>query len=103
MAAAYQSVIDAYSLKAIDIDIEHGEFNNKKTRLRVIEALAVVQRENPGLEISITMGTAESGGNSRLSLAARHARVHGCVSVSPLPHERTHEQSSTAQTVFPEA
>jgi hypothetical protein len=61
LSAAYQKAIDAYSLKAIDIDIEHGEFTNKKTRLRVVEALDVVQSDNPGLEISITMGTAESG------------------------------------------
>ena len=61
LAGAYQKAIDAYSLKAIDIDIEHGEFTNKKTRLRVVAALAAVQRANPGLEISITFGTAQSG------------------------------------------
>ena len=48
LAAAYQKVIDASSLRAIDIDIEHGEYTNKKTRVRVIEALASVQRANPG-------------------------------------------------------
>jgi chitinase len=61
LAGAYQKVIDAYSLRAIDIDIEHGEFANKKTRMRVVQALASVQSANPGLEISVTMGTAESG------------------------------------------
>jgi chitinase len=61
LAGAYQKVIEAYSLHAIDIDIEHGEFTNKKTRVRVVEALASVQRANPGLEISITFGTAENG------------------------------------------
>jgi chitinase len=61
LAAAYQKVIDAYALKAIDIDIEHGEFTNKKTRKRVIEALAIVQSENAGLEISVTFGTEEIG------------------------------------------
>jgi hypothetical protein len=61
LAAAYQKVIDAYALHAIDIDIEHGEFTNKKTRLRVVAALAAVQRANPGLEISITFGTGETG------------------------------------------
>jgi len=61
LAAAYQKVIDAYSLKAIDVDIEHGEFNNKKTRLRVVEGLLATQQANPGLQISVTMGTAESG------------------------------------------
>ncbi len=61
LAAAYQKVIDAYSLSAIDIDIEHGEFTNKKTRQRVVEALLATQRANPGLQISVTMGTAETG------------------------------------------
>jgi hypothetical protein len=61
LAGAYQQVIDDYSLKAIDIDIEHNEFTSKKVRKRVIEALAIVQGEDPGLEISITFGTAESG------------------------------------------
>ena len=54
-------MIDAYSLKAIDIDIEHSEFTNAKTRRRVIEALAIVQRRDPEVEISITFGTAETG------------------------------------------
>jgi chitinase len=61
LAGAYQKVIDAYSLKAMDIDIEHTEFTNRKTRARVIAALAAVERANPGIEISITMGTAETG------------------------------------------
>jgi hypothetical protein len=61
LAGAYQQVIDDYSLQAIDIDIEHSEFTSKKVRKRVIEALAIVQREDPGLEISITFGTAETG------------------------------------------
>jgi hypothetical protein len=61
LAGAYQKVIDGYSLQAIDIDIEHGEFNNKKTRARVVAALAAVQGANPGLEISVTFATGESG------------------------------------------
>jgi chitinase len=61
LAGAYQKVIDAYALKAIDVDIEHGEFTSKKVRKRVIEALALVQGENPGLEISVTLGTEEDG------------------------------------------
>lgn len=61
LAAAYQKVIDAYSLKAIDIDIEHGEFTNATVRKRVIEALAIVHAQNPSVEISVTFGTDESG------------------------------------------
>jgi chitinase len=61
LVGAYQKVIDAYSLHAIDVDIEHGEVNNKKTRKRVIEALGQVHAANPALEISVTFGTEEQG------------------------------------------
>lgn len=61
LAGAYQKVIDAYSLKAIDIDIEHSEFTSRKSRARVLAALKIVQGANPGLEISVTMGTGETG------------------------------------------
>jgi hypothetical protein len=61
LADAYQKVISDYSLQAIDIDIEHTEIASARTRKRVIAALAIVQRANPGLEISITFGTDENG------------------------------------------
>jgi len=61
LAAAYQKVIGAYSLKAIDIDIEHTEIASAIVRKRVIQALAIVQREDPGLEISITFAASEAG------------------------------------------
>jgi chitinase len=61
LAAAYQRVITDYSLAAIDIDIEHTEISSAKVRSRVIAALAMVHRANPGLEISITFGTDENG------------------------------------------
>jgi chitinase len=63
LAAAYQTVITDYSLKAIDIDIEHKEISNARTRTRVIAALALVQRANPGLDISVTFGCDENGPN----------------------------------------
>ena len=61
LAGAYLKVIDAYSLKAIDIDIEHTEFTSASTRRRVVAALAIVHAQDPALEISITFGTGESG------------------------------------------
>jgi chitinase len=61
LADAYQKVIDAYSLKAIDIDIEHTEFTSAKVRKRVVGALAIVQGTNPGLEISVTFASNETG------------------------------------------
>jgi hypothetical protein len=76
LAAAYQQVIDAYSLRAIDIDIEHGEFKSRKARQRVLQALAAVQAGNPGLEISITMGTEEGGPDKTgLELIAEAAAI----------------------------
>jgi hypothetical protein len=68
LQAAYQKVIDAYALRAIDVDIEHGEFTNRKARQRVVQALAGLHSADPGLEISITMGT-EEGGPDRTGLA----------------------------------
>jgi hypothetical protein len=80
LAGAYQKVIDAYSLKAIDIDIEHTEFTNRKARGRVLAALKIVQGENPGLEISITMGTEEDGPEAT---GARMIAEAGAISFEP--------------------
>jgi chitinase len=74
LAGAYEKVIDAYSLNAIDIDIEHTEYAAKKVRKRVIEALAIVHGADPGLEISVTFAATEAGpeadGSSLISDAA---------------------------------
>ncbi|HEV2981219.1 MAG TPA: chitinase [Solirubrobacteraceae bacterium] len=61
LAGAYQTVIGAYALKSIDIDIEHAELSSAKTRTKVAQALAIVQAQDPGLEISITMPTGPAG------------------------------------------
>jgi chitinase len=61
LAGAYEKVIDAYSLNAIDVDIEHNELRSAKVRLRVIGALALVHAADPGVEISITFPSTQSG------------------------------------------
>ena len=61
LAAAYQKVIDAYSLSAIDIDIEHNELRSAKVRQRVTAALELLRGADPGLEISITFPSSQSG------------------------------------------
>jgi hypothetical protein len=61
LAAAYQTVIHDYGLRAIDIDIEHTEVGSAVVRKRVVAALAQVQAEDPGIEISLTFGTGEGG------------------------------------------
>ncbi len=74
LAGAYESVIDAYGLHAIDIDIEHGEFTKAATRLRVVTALRQVQVDDPSVEITLTFGTTPTGpdahGRSLLADAA---------------------------------
>jgi chitinase len=74
LAAAYEQVIAAYGLHAIDVDIEHTEFTRATTRLRVVTALRLVQVADPGVAISVTFGSAPTGpdatGRSLLADAA---------------------------------
>lgn len=61
LAAAYQKVIDAYKLKAFDVDIENTEFNNPTVRQRVVDALKIVEQKNPGIVTYVTLGTTPNG------------------------------------------
>lgn len=61
LANAYQKVIGAYRLKAIDVDIENTEFESSTAQQRVIDALKVIRSRNPGLKIYLTFGTATNG------------------------------------------
>ncbi|MEU1116529.1 MULTISPECIES: chitinase [unclassified Streptomyces] len=61
LAGAYQKVIDAYKLKAFDIDIENTEFSNATVRRRVVDALKIVKSKNPGIVTYVTMGTTPQG------------------------------------------
>lgn len=69
-------MINAYALRAIDIDIEHTEMSSAAVRKQVVDALAMIQAKNPGIEISLTLGALESGpdGEGR-SLIADAARI----------------------------
>jgi hypothetical protein len=62
LAAAYQTLVDAYHLKAIDIDIENDdEFENEAVQDRVLSALKIVKRDNPDLTTILTFGTTTTG------------------------------------------
>jgi hypothetical protein len=62
LANAYQQVINAYGLKAIDIDIENtDEFENDAVRNRIVDALKIVKQNNPTIKTIITFGTATTG------------------------------------------
>ena len=64
LAGAYQAVIDAYQLKAIDIDIESTEMSDATVRQRVIDALKIVKTDNPGIKTYVTMGSTPTGPDS---------------------------------------
>lgn len=61
LAGAYEAVIGAYGLHAIDVDIEHTEFSSASTRLRVVTALRRVQVDDPSVEITLTFATTPTG------------------------------------------
>ncbi|WP_394824738.1 chitinase [Pendulispora albinea] len=62
LAGAYQKVINAYKLKAIDIDIENtDEFENYTVQDRILNALKIVKQNNPGISTILTFGTSKTG------------------------------------------
>jgi len=61
LAGAYQQVINAYSLKAIDIDIEGTVYNNATLQQRTIDALKTVKTNNPNLTVYVTFPSDRTG------------------------------------------
>jgi chitinase len=61
LAGAYQKVVSAYRLRAIDLDVEDTEIGSAVVRQRIISALIILRRQDPGLMISITIGAAPTG------------------------------------------
>jgi chitinase len=60
-AAAEQAVINKYSLKAVDFDLEEPEYENTTAIDYEIGAAQILQRNNPGLYISITTAGTTAG------------------------------------------
>ena len=64
LAGAYQEVIDAFDLSAIDIDIENtDEFENETVQDRILGALKIVKQNNPDIKTIVTFGTTTTGPN----------------------------------------
>ncbi|MET9083897.1 carbohydrate binding domain-containing protein [Streptomyces sp. NPDC004237] len=62
LAGAIQKVIDAYGLKAVDMDIENtDEFENEAVQARILTALKTIKANNPGLKTIVTFGTSTTG------------------------------------------
>ncbi|MEU6388214.1 ricin-type beta-trefoil lectin domain protein [Streptomyces sp. NPDC046939] len=66
LAGAYQKVIDAYGLKAIDIDLEADAYSNPTVQQRTVDALKTVKANNPGIKVIVTIGTDTSGPDTSL-------------------------------------
>lgn len=77
LAGAYQKVIDAYRLRAIDIDIENTEFTTPSAQDRVLGAVKIVKQRDPGLTVVITMGVDTSGPTSDGLRLIRQAKTLG--------------------------
>jgi chitinase len=60
-AAAYQQVISTYSLHAIDFDLEEPEYENTAAIANELGAAQTLQRNNPGLYVSVTMPGTSAG------------------------------------------
>nr|WP_322480742.1 hypothetical protein [Thermogemmatispora sp.] len=60
-AAAEQAVINKYSLRAIDLDLEEPEYENASAINNELGAAQILQASNPGLMITITLPGTTAG------------------------------------------
>ncbi|HWB34830.1 MAG TPA: RICIN domain-containing protein, partial [Rugosimonospora sp.] len=72
LANAYRTVIDAYQLKAIDIDIEGSVYGDPNAQQRTVDALKQVKAGRPQVAVYVTI-PADRGGpdSSMIDRAAR--------------------------------
>jgi chitinase len=62
-AAAYQQVITAYGLHAFDFDLEEPEIENSAAIANELGAAQILQADNPGLFITVTIPSTTTGAN----------------------------------------
>ena len=62
-AAAYQQVINAYGLHAFDFDLEEPEIENSAAIANELGAAKILQQNNAGLFISVTIPAITTGAN----------------------------------------
>ena len=76
-AAAYQQVITKYGLHAFDFDLEEPEIENSTAIANELGAAQILQQEDPGLFVSVTMPSTTSGANYFGGLLLDEARSLG--------------------------
>ncbi|MBS2965245.1 chitinase [Actinocrinis puniceicyclus] len=60
-AAAYQQVVSKYSIHAMDFDLEEPEYENSTAIANELGAAQILQRDNAGLVVTVTMPGTTSG------------------------------------------
>ncbi|MFK4104456.1 cellulose binding domain-containing protein [Streptomyces sp. NPDC019531] len=61
LAAAYGKVVDAYGLTKVDFDVEGGALPNAAANTRRAQAIARLQAQHPGLDVSYTLPVMPEG------------------------------------------
>ncbi|MFI2640315.1 cellulose binding domain-containing protein [Streptomyces sp. NPDC018610] len=61
LAAAYGKVVDQYKLTKVDFDVEGGALPNAAANTRRAQAVAKLQQQHPGLDVSFTLPVMPEG------------------------------------------
>ncbi|MFE1314854.1 cellulose binding domain-containing protein [Streptomyces sp. NPDC058755] len=61
LAAAYGKVVDAFKLTKVDFDVEGGALPNTAANTRRAQAIAKLQAQHPGLDVSYTLPVMPEG------------------------------------------
>ncbi|KOU66465.1 sugar hydrolase [Streptomyces sp. MMG1533] len=61
LATAYGKVVDAYGLTKVDFDVEGGALPNTAANTRRAQAVAKLQEQHPGLDVSFTLPVMPEG------------------------------------------
>lgn len=61
LAAAYGKVVDAYKLTKVDFDVEGGALPDTAANTRRAQAIAALQKQHPGLDVSFTLPVMPEG------------------------------------------
>ncbi|MFL6055959.1 MAG: cellulose binding domain-containing protein [Actinoallomurus sp.] len=61
LTSAYKQVINAFNLKKVDFDVEGAAIANQDANTRRAQAIASLQKQVPGLDVSLTLPVLPSG------------------------------------------
>jgi hypothetical protein len=108
LAAAYGKAVDAFKLTKVDFDIEGGALPNTAANTRRAQAIARLQAQHPGLDVSFTLPVMPEGltqdGVNLLADAKSHGVRTGTVNIMAMDYGASYsgdmgtyaEQAATA-------